>query len=315
VTADPAGPDPRRRAEVEGDEAPAWLDELVLRAEGPPWLSMGIGRTTEADWLQPDHRRGVELAERARLLAERHDEVFAALPGTEAAGAEVLELVRGWERTHRPDLTSDLGVDPSRTDRAGTDRGDDPGAHPLEVAGRRTQEDLVVMVPHDGRYHLDAAVLCFPSHWRLSDKLGGSAAAIHGPVPGYDTELSDRVDRFLDRLAPGVIVARRNWSVHDDPALFAPEPPADPEPATLDQVPDRLWLRSERQTLRRLPATGAVLFTIRVQQTPFRTLARRPDVAAAFAARIAAQPAALTAMNGLAVHRDAALAWLGELAG
>ena len=69
---------------------PAWLEELVLRAEGPPWLAMGLGRVDESAWLLPDEHRDAELAERRRLLAERHHEVFGALPGTEAAGAEVL---------------------------------------------------------------------------------------------------------------------------------------------------------------------------------------------------------------------------------
>lgn len=301
--------------EADDDAAPAWLDELVLKADGPPWLSMGISRSTEAGWLVPDRRRDVELAERARLLADCHDDVFGALPGTEAAGAEVLELVRAWERAYRPDLASPGEADAVDALGAAAAPGPSGGPHPLEAAGRRTQEDLVLMVPRDGRHHLDAAVLCFPSHWRLADKLGGDAAAIHGPVPGYDTELADRVDRFLDRLAPGVIVARRNWSVHDDPALFAPVPPVAPAPVEVDEVGDRLWLRSERQTLRRLPVTDAVLFTIRVQQIPFRTLARRPDVAARFAARIEAQPATLTAMNGLAPHRAAALEWLGAVTG
>lgn len=279
--------------------APSWLAELDLRAEGPPWLAMGLGRVDEASWLLPDDQRDDQLALRARLLAERPDDVFAALPGTEAACAEVLELVLAWERAHRSDLAT---------------RALDPHHHPLEAAGRRTQEDLVVMAPHHGRYHLDAAILCFPSHWRLADKLGGDATAIHDPVPGYRSDLAARVDRFLDRLAPGVVVARRNWSVHDSPELFAPRPPADPRPATVDEVPDRLTLRSERQTLRRLGASGAVLFTIRVQQAPFGVLADAPTVAAAFAKRLRAQPTELTAMNGIAPHRAAALAWLDRLA-
>jgi hypothetical protein len=260
---------------------------------------MGLGRVDERAWLLPDEHRDGQLALRARLLAERRDEVFAALPGTDAASVEALELVLAWERANRPDLAV---------------RTVDPEHHPLEAAGRRTQEDLVVMVPRDGRYHLDAAVLCFPSHWRLADKLGGDATAIHGPVPGYRTDLADRVDRFLDRLAPGVVVARRNWSVHDSPELFAPSPPADPRPATPDEVPTRLVLRSERQTLRRLARSGSVLFTIRVQQAPLGALAGAPAVAAQFAARLRAQPPELTAMNGLAPHRDAVLAWLDALA-
>ncbi len=275
--------------------APAWLDELALPAEGPPWLAMGLARIDEAAWLLPDEGRVEELAERRRLLAERHGEVVGTLAGTEAAGAEVLELVRAWERTHRPDLADEPVT---------------PHVHPLEAAARRTQEDLVLMVRHADGHHLDGAVLCFPSHWRLADKLGGSATAIHAPVPGYADELAERVDRFLDRLRPDVVVARRNWSVHDDPARFSPDPPTDPRPATVAEVADRLWLRSERQTLRRLPVSGAVLFTIRVQQAPFDALRGRPDVAAALAARIAAQPAELSAMGGVAPHRAAVLAWL-----
>ncbi|CAN5614434.1 DUF3445 domain-containing protein [soil metagenome] len=274
---------------------PTWLDELALPADGPPWLAMGLGRIGPERWLLPDAERAHELAERHRLLAERHGEVVGTLPGTEGAGAEVLDLVLDWERRQRPDLASE----PVATD-----------VHPLEAAARRTQEDLVLMVPHADGHHLDAAVLCFPSHWRLADKLGGSALDIHGPVPRYTDDLADKVDRFLDRLRPDVLVARRNWSVHDDPALFSPDPPIDPRAATVAEVPTRFWLRSERQTLRRLPRTGAVVCTIRVQQVPFAEVGRHPTIGVALAARLRSQPAELTAMNGLTAHRDAVLAWL-----
>ena len=273
----------------------AWIDEIAWPADGPPWLAMGLSRISTHEWLVPDAHRDQELHLRHQLLRERHDEVFGALPGTAAAGAEALELVLAWEQAH---AAGQRGVPV------------DPAIHPLEAAGRRVQEDLVVMAPHDDGYHLDAAVLCFPSHWRLRSKLGGSALAIHGPVPGYADELGPKVDRFLDRLRPDVIVARRNWSVHDSAALFAPDPPEDPVPVALDQVGDGLWLRSERQTLRRLPVSGSVLFTIRVQQAPFSAFDRHRAGAAALAARISAQPAALTQMNGLAPHRDVVIEWL-----
>ena len=278
--------------------APAWLDELSLPVDGPPWLSMGTGRITDDRWLLPDELRAEELAERHDLLAHRHAEVFGALAGTEAAGEEALHLVLAWERDHRPALTDERVAD---------------GVHPLEAAGRRTQEDLVLMVPRDGGHHLDAAILCFPSHWRLADKLGGSAAEIHGPVPGYDVDLEAKVDRFLARLRDGVIVARRNHSIHESPERFSPvRPPS--QPFTEQEVADGLWLRSERQTLRLLPQTGAVLFTIRVQQTPFRTFADAPEVAARFADRLRAQPDAVTEMNGLATNRDAVIAYLRSVA-
>jgi hypothetical protein len=267
---------------------PAWLDELALEADGPPWLAMGLARVPEAEWLLVDDQRPAELAERERLLAERHDEVFAALPRTEGPGQEVLGLVSGWLAARGHDATPV------------------PAVHPLEAAGRLVQEDLVLMVERDGDLHLDAACLCFPSHWRLADKLGRPTGAVHGPVPGYEVELGVRVDRFLARLRAGVVTARRNWSVHESAALFAPVPPR-PSPGA------DLWLRSERQTLRRLEDSGAVLFTIRVQQTPFGALVQRPDVARRLAARLRAQPAAFTGYQGLAPRMAEVLARLDEI--
>jgi hypothetical protein len=285
-----------RNAGTVGAVAPSWFDELVLPAEGPPWLHMGLSRATDDDWLRPDDQRDADLAEKERLLAERHDEVFSALPGTETAGEETLELVRGWLAAHAPKLP--VPALPSEV-------------HPLEAAGRLVQEDLCLMVDRDGAPHLDAACLCFPSHWRLADKIGRPAAQVHGPVPRYDTDLAVRVDRYLTRLPVDVIGVRRNWMVHDTPALFAPVPPAEPQAERAED----LWLRSERQTLRRLPRSGAVLFTIRVQQAPLTALAARPEVAAALAARVRAQPAELTEMNGLAPYRDAVLRLLEAIAG
>jgi dimethylamine monooxygenase subunit A len=272
------------------EHPPAWLDELELGADGPPWLSMGLARVPEADWLLVDDQRPAELAERARLLAERHDEVFAALPGTEAAGAEVLGLVAGWLAARGYDAAPLAGV------------------HPLEAAGRLVQEDLVLMVEGDGAFHLDAACLCFPSHWRLADKLGRPTSAVHRPVPGYEEELAARVDRFLTRLRPGVVSARRNWSVHQSAALFAPVP-SPPSPGA------DLWLRSERQTVRRLRDCGAVLFTIRVQQTPLTSLVHRPDVARRLAARLRAQPLTFTGYQGLAPRLPEILVGLDEISG
>jgi hypothetical protein len=288
--------------------APAWLDELDLRAEGPPWLAMGLRKGDDDGWLVADARRDDELAEKDRLLAERWDDVVHLGPGTEPAGEEVLALVERWLATH-----SELGgIHRANVPRNPPSSRDE---HPLVAAARLVQEDLCLMVPRPGpdgvvRHHLDAAVLCFPSHWRLADKAGGSAAAIHGPVPTYADDLAEKVDRYLARLRPDVIGVRRNWSIHDDPALHAPVRP-DP-PATTD--PSRLWLRSERQTLRALPVSVGVLFTIRVQQTPFPTLAERPDIATALAGRLRAQPAELVEMNGLAGRHVGVASWLESLA-
>jgi hypothetical protein len=253
--------------------APDWLDELPLEP-GPPWLTMATRNLDLAAWLIVDDDRDRDLVRKAVLLDERHQEVFAALdtPAVGAASLELLQLV----------LTA-----------TGTDAVP-PGLHPLDAAGRLVQEDLCLMVLRDGAPHLDAASLCFPSYWRLSDKLGRPMVDVHGPVAHYADELAAKVDTFLQRLRPERPVWRRNWSIHDDPSYFLPDPtpPHDASP------PDGLFLRSERQTLRRLDAADVVLFTIRTQQVPLALLAERPDLAHRMADAIDAWSPAMVEYKG-----------------
>jgi hypothetical protein len=249
---------------------------------------MGTRQLDPTAWLLSDDDRERDLVRKAVLLDGRHAEVFAALD-TAAVGAasiEVLELVL--------DATGQGTVPPE--------------LHPLDAAGRLVQEDLCVLVLRDGAPHLDAASLCFPSYWRLADKIGRPMADVHGPVAHYASELAPRVDAILARLRPDRPVWRRNWSIHDDPTYFLPDPtpPRDVDP------PEGLWLRSERQTLRRLERTEAVLFTIRTQQTPLAVLAERPDIGRGMAAAIDAWSPEMQRYKG--EHGAlAALPWLRSL--
>jgi hypothetical protein len=243
---------------------------------------MGVRALDLDRWLVFDERTPAELAEKRRSSAERHDRVFAAQPGTTAAGGEVRALVTEWIGRHGP------GSTPATV--APADLPDDV-VHPLEAAALTVPEDLCLMVERDGRYVLAAAAVHFPSHWRLDEKMGRSLSEIHRPVHHYASELATKVDTFFARLTPQRPVVRRNVSVHDHAELFRPEPPEDY--GQLDVRVEDLWLRSERQTLVRLPDTGAVLFTIKTQQCPLTALTQAPGVAGALAMRYGALVAEL----------------------
>ncbi len=233
----------------------SWLDELDLDPTSS-WLKMGTRSIGDRPWLLRDAKTADELAERARLLDERHDDVFFCPDSAREAAEAVLHLVE-----------ADLGERSAAT-----------ALSPLEQAGRLVQEDLVLMRRHDDGWFLDAACLCFPSRWRLADKVGRPMLAVHGPVGGYDVVLEDKVNMMLDRLRSRP-VWRRNWFVHPNPALFQPSP-GDDQVVPADRCLDELYVRSERQTLRRLDADGWILFTIRIQHCPLRELVevRHSDV-------------------------------------
>ena len=241
-----------------------WLAELdrVAVHVGEPHQRMATRAVDEAEWLGIDHHRRGELELRRRLLDEAGDEVFAALPGSDDACVETEDVIADWLVRHHPDAWR-------------LPDGDHP--HPLGRAGLAVQEDLCVMQRDDeGLWRFTAGALCFPSYWRLHDKLGRPQEAVHGPVPHYATDLAAKVNRFFDRLPPGRIVSRRNWGFAGHPLLFVPDVSA-VEPPPPD--PDHLWLRSERQTLRRLERSDAILFTIKIQLAPTAALAAHPDVA------------------------------------
>lgn len=259
---------------------------------GAPFVRMGT-RALAGGWLVGGADAAGMLEEKRRVLAGHHDEAVAALPGTDSAALEVLELVR-------------RAVEPGCGEPGPGER------HPIDAAGRLVAEDLCLLVPGQaGGWVLGAASLCFPSHWRLRDKLGRSVAGIHGPVPGYADELEVRVDRFLDRLRAGAPVWRRNWTVHASATLFAPEvpPPPDP-PITVDDAAERLWVRSEYQTLQRLPETGAILFGIRTQQVPLGELAGRRDLCARLADAASAWDGPFLDYRGGDPIRSPLVAWL-----
>jgi hypothetical protein len=190
--------------------------------------------------------------------------------------------------------------------------------HPLDLAGRLVQEDLCLMqldAAH-GVYRMVGASLCFPTRWRLADKLGKLLNLVHGPVPGYEEELASTMDRFFTRLKAEKPVWRVNWGLIDDPTLFQPtghgRKGLNPD-ITVDNAGDKLWIRMERQTLRRLPRTQDILFTIRVHVRPLRELATRPERAAELASTIRSMPEPMRLYKSLPPFLDAVLSWLDQI--
>jgi hypothetical protein len=135
-------------------------------------------------------------------------------------------------------------------------------------------------------------------------------------VPLYTERLARPVDRFMRHLRPGHIASRLNWSLLDDPALFQPggkwrtQSRAD---VNAGNAGSQVFLRVERQTLRRLPDSGAVLFGIRVHVYALADVIDRPDRAAALADAIRSLPAEIQHYKSLLPFREALLGWLKDV--
>lgn len=235
------------------------LDTVTPPLDGRAFRwSVGTRPVPVAKWLQIDHsRHDLVTAKDAVLDAHLPDAVISTQP-SEAASAELLRTVvdhlREWH-TGQYMVTSDAIVD-VESQRATTI---DPD-RPLQTLARALPEDFCILTSDDDSWRLTAASVCFTSRWNLRDKMGATVGEIHAPVPGYEERVATAVDHLINRLSVGQVLTRSNWTLLDTAELHLPEP-ATPRPETTD-VWDLKWLRIERQSLRRLPETDAVVFTI-----------------------------------------------------
>jgi dimethylamine monooxygenase subunit A len=279
--------------------------------EGPWRLAMGIKALDPAAWIEIDPRFVDQLAERRRLLTERPAEVLAALPESRSGQKELLELLLG----HLPERFPEHyrrrgGLIENRATGERFDVEAFAGA-PLELAGRLVQEDLCLMQRGEAGYRLVAAVLCFPAHWRLADKLGRPLEVIHAPVPGFGERLAAPVDRFFCNIQVERPVWRLNWSLVDTPALFLPpEHRGQAREVAAERAGEELWLRVERQTLRRLPGSADVCFGIHTCVEPLAEAIQSPEAAQALAARIREMPEPMARYKSILPIREPLLAWL-----
>jgi hypothetical protein len=285
---------------------------------GPYRMAMGLGTVPEEQWFELDDRYIGDMAERRRLLATCHAQVFAALPQSAAARAEALTTVVNHLVTCRPDWFVRRGA--VLRNRITDETWDlaSPPCDPLELAGRLVQEDLCLIQFSVAGPVLTSAILCFPSRWRLAEKIGRPLAEVHAPVPFYSERLARPVDRFMRHLKPGHIAARLNWSVLDDPTLFQPAGKWREEQnsaVTTQNAGDTLFLRVERQTLRRLPQTDAILFGIRVHVYRLGRAIADSATAARLTDAIRALPESTALYKSLPSIRAALLGWLDARAG
>ena len=218
------------------EQAPAFLPHC----NDPRIVAMGLA-PMQGSWVDTKpsdawraHKTSVREQLGRRVYAVRDEGVAAA---EEFAGL-VFDVVGEQSRLEKSELSD---------------------AEALWLASLQVADDLVVMQSDDqGKYRLVAASLCSPSDWRLEEKLGATMAEVHSPIPRLNAEIGDQIDRFFARLPTDRFTQRFNWSLMPHPDLMSRDE------WQVDPASDQLWYRAERQSLRRLPRSGAIAFTIRV---------------------------------------------------
>lgn len=229
---------------------------------GPPDFTVGLKPIALDRWLTPDWEADTIPAKRA-LIASGAD-VTRAAPTSADAQAEVGVMI-----------ADAVGAPPFLT---------------LLEAAHHVSDDLVLLQPvEEHGWTVTAAVLCAPTYFSVAEAFGRSLWGLHAPVPDQLADgapgLGARIARVFSGLRPGGVLERFNWTVQAGPDRFTPQVAplmARAAAARDEEAAGLMHLRVERQTIRRLPASGAVLFTIRVSLDPLVAAVADPAPRAAF---------------------------------
>ncbi|ODV81030.1 uncharacterized protein CANTADRAFT_46596 [Suhomyces tanzawaensis NRRL Y-17324] len=142
--------------------------------------------------------------------------------------------------------------------------------HPLLYVSKVAKEDFYVAQknPEDGKHYLVAAAVPFPGGlFGIDEKLGKNLDVIHADVPYYKEKLQKSMERWFDRMKASDPVERASWYVTWDHKLKTnnvyqlPQHNPNSEADLKSTDPREFNVRVERQTLRRLPKSKAIIFT------------------------------------------------------
>lgn len=222
-------------------------DALPAAQQGESALP-GVSPCAPDDWLRVDEAYGAQMAYRSELLAGRREAVLYQSDAARDAAAEVLEQALAVLPKLGFSVASDVVSCPDGR-KVALDL-----ESPLLTMGHLVQEDICILQKRGDEHVLTAAVLCFPANWRLADKVERPLIGIHEPVEEYDKNIARRVQRLFDGVRVGRPLWRFNKLRYAEADLHQPRRRA--------TGPDMPFIRSERQSILRLPRTDAVVFSI-----------------------------------------------------
>jgi hypothetical protein len=240
--------------------------------------------------------------------------VFVAEERSLAGQTECLELFLDYLPKRFPELYTLTGTGAEQCitvkHTGETHRVADYAARPLELCGRVAQEDLCLVRslteeegkeadPAGNQHVMTAAAVVF-SFADLAGKLGRPLKAIHAPVPGYEKDMAKMLNRTFSAIDPAEPLWRNNWGIFDSGDLEPSYGTAELLNKAHQYMPaEERWLKVEYETLRRLPKSNTILFTIKGFASPLTDLATVPNAAACLSASLQGMSQAMRTYKGV----------------
>ena len=154
---------------------------------------------------------------------------------------------------------------------------------PLELISFLAPDDFCVLDECEDDFRLMAATICAPTWWDLSEKKGKPLTSIHSPIANLEEKIGRMIRHFLKNLSSEDLFQRSNWFLFGAPDLcvfpYRFNMYKDLINITSENIEENLYLRTERQTFRRLANSKAVVFGIKVYTESICIVKKEPTIA------------------------------------
>lgn len=248
-----------------------------------PGFQVGLQPISPREWLLFDSDYADFMRAKRQRLSSSSELFYRALPDSLGAQRELRRMVID----HLLEEHATLFSITNGTLRCAAGNHswnlNDESIEPLRQLSDFVQEDFMLVEELDGRQTITAASNAYSSSGRLVASVGRNVRWAHEPVPDLTTTQGSRIDRILASVHVDAPCARFNWQLTPLASIFFPPDPRSANNAVLNAVsaqlakdpslaPSLLHMRVERQTLRRLPESGAVAFSIHTYSDPLSSL-------------------------------------------
>lgn len=155
-------------------------------------------------WIELESTYKSRIAQRKELYAKNGKEVLDAMPGSELACKELMEMVLQFICARYPQYFTLVDKRVLQNKILGTEQ-DVTAMPPLEVLLENVPEDFAIMLRDEktGFYFLRAAVICSALGWNVASKVGKQLHEIHAPIPDYKEKMQFSMDRYVGVISIG----------------------------------------------------------------------------------------------------------------
>lgn len=280
-------------------------------------LRMGLSSIQESSWIEYEDDYTQRILEKKHLISQQRDRVLQSTDGSEAAQNDLLNNILLFIKQYQNDLFT-INDDSIVSHRDNVVyKISDYKSCPLELISYLAPDDFCILEKLNDDYRLVAASVCAPTYWELLEKIGKPMKGVHAPIAGLEDKIGRMIRHFFMNLKPDDYYQRSNWFLMttSDLTLFKDHYGSDNNIGdfNINNIMDKLFLRCERQSFRKLEQTENIVFGIKIYVSPLSIVSRHTEIAEDLTLALNSMTTDQRKLLGIEAYEDVLMEYLNNL--